>query len=89
MQVVLKLSQNAAETLHGLRPSPEGEQLRAMVAHLGLRLEPMHPGASEPSMRQYFTTHFADKTAASNVVAQLQQNPSVEAAYVKPGDELP
>ena len=89
MQIVIKFSQEAAEALHGFRQSPEGERLRAMVSDLRLRLEPIDPGTSDPSMRQYFRLEISDEAAASHIVAMLQQDPSVEAAYVKPADELP
>jgi hypothetical protein len=90
MQIVVKLSQEAAEAIRGVRPpSRAGERLRAVVAKLGLRLEPMHPGTSDLSMQQYFTLEVEDQEAASRAITTLQQDPTVEAAYVKPADEFP
>jgi hypothetical protein len=89
MQVVIKLSQEAAQALHGLQPSPEGERVRGVVANLGFRLEPIHPGTSDPSLQQYFAVEVGDRASAVHVVTAVQQDPSVAAAYVKPADELP
>ena len=89
MQVVIKVSEEAARSLRGQERLPAGERLRALANRLGLHLEPMHPGTFDRSMQQYFTLEAGDQAAAMRAVKVLQQEPFVEAAYVKPADEAP
>jgi hypothetical protein len=87
MHVIVVLSREVAPALHGLGASATGDRVRAVVAQFGLRLEPLHPGTTDPSLQQHFTLEVVDQATAAQVVAMLRQTPSVEAAYVKPADE--
>jgi hypothetical protein len=52
-------------------------------------LEPLHPGAEEPHLASYFTVEVQDPATADQVIARLKHCHAIEAAYLKPPDELP
>jgi hypothetical protein len=90
MHVTIRLRPDAALTLHGRQPpTSESEELLQTVEQLGMRLEPMHPGAAEPHLASYFTVEVQDPATAERMIARLQHCPAIEAAYLKPPDELP
>jgi hypothetical protein len=49
----------------------------------------MHPGADDADLQTYFLVHLQDPEAAQDLLHRLQQMPGIEAAYMKPPDELP
>ena len=55
------------------------------VAALGLRLRPMHPGSDDPELASWFVAEADD----GEVVSALRSMAGVDAAYLKPADELP
>ena len=57
----------------------------AAAASLGLQLRPMHPGSDDPELASWFIAETDD----SEVVSALRLIAGVEAAYLKPADELP
>jgi hypothetical protein len=64
------------------------ELLRA-ADELGVKLEPMHTGTRDPQLQTFFTVEVPDSQAAEHVINRLQQCSAIEAAYLKPMDELP
>jgi hypothetical protein len=69
-------------------PSPAAELAEKAVA-LGLILEPVHPGTTDPQLSTYYTAEVPDRAAAERAAAELRQCRAVEAAYVKPPEALP
>jgi hypothetical protein len=55
------------------------------AASLGLQLRPLHPGSDDPEL----TSWFVAETDDGKVVSALRRMAGVDAAYVKPDDELP
>lgn len=64
-------------------------ELLVAVNELGLSLAPMDPGAQDAVIRSFFAVEVDDEDQASLVVSRLQRCQAVEAAYLKPPDELP
>jgi hypothetical protein len=90
MQVTIRIRPEVARTLHQRQPAtPAAEELFQVVEELGVALAPVHPGAEDPQLAPYFTIEVPDHATAEQVIARLQQCQAVEAAYLKPRDELP
>jgi hypothetical protein len=65
------------------------EELLQTVAELGVELKPINPGMDDPHLAPYFTVDVPDIAIAEQVIAQLQHCKEIEAAYLKPQDEMP
>lgn len=90
MQVTVQVSANVARTLHQRGPpTAESEALLRTIETFGLALEPMHRDTDDPNLQSYFIVEVPDHATAQCVMDRLQQSETVEAAYVKPPDELP
>lgn len=81
MQVIIKLKE---EGLQGAEA-----EVADVLASLGCRASPLFPGAEEKRLALYLQAEASDAASARDVVARLQGMPQVEAAYLKPEDELP
>jgi hypothetical protein len=89
-QVVVELEASVARSLHGVAPAtPESEAIAQLAAQSGAALEPMHPQIEDPALVPFFTITAPDRTTADQLIQNLRQRRSVEAAYVKPPDEMP
>lgn len=80
MRVIVQLREDAAV---------ESQQLTDAAAELGIQLQPLHPGQTHPMLASYFTAEVPDRETADSVINRLSQFKTVEAAYLKPDDELP
>ncbi|MEK6333298.1 MAG: hypothetical protein AABM67_00005 [Acidobacteriota bacterium] len=92
MRVIVQLQEDAAmELQQGQvdRTSSSTKELLDAAAGLGARLEPLHPGQTHPLLTPYFMVEVADREAAQKVIDSLSRFPIVEAAYLKPEEELP
>jgi hypothetical protein len=90
MKVIIQVSADVARALRQRSPPiAESEELLRIIETLGLRLEPMHHDADDPNLQTYFTVEVQDQATAQRVIDRLQQLEGIEAAYVKPPDELP
>jgi len=67
----------------------ESSELLSIIEALGVTLEPMHPGVTDPNLMEYFTVKVSSTEAAQRVINHLRQSKAIEAAYIKPADELP
>ena len=54
--------------------------LKRTLARLGVKLEPLHPGAADPDLAGQFSADVPD-AAAESVCARLLAHPAVVAAY--------
>lgn len=81
--IVVQLKLDRARLLHGTR----GGIAQTVVS--GVALQPMHPGTDDPDLMRFFTVEVPDGASAEQVVARLQEDTEVEAAYLKPPDEMP
>lgn len=96
MRVMVQLREDAATKLHqagDTKTSEQGEsetqQLLQATAELGVRLEPVHPGQTHPLLMPYFGVEVPDREMAEKVINRLQRFDIVEAAYLKPEEQLP
>lgn len=89
-QVTVQVSADVARALRQQRPATaESESLLSMIETFGLTIEPMHHDTDDPSLQSYFIVEAPDHATAQGVMDRLRQSEAVEAAYVKPPDELP
>jgi hypothetical protein len=90
IQITVKVSTDVARTLHGGGPpTGKSEELLKIVDELGVLLEPVHPGAKDPLLAPYFMVEVPDSITAERILTHLQKCCAIEAAYIKPPDELP
>jgi hypothetical protein len=90
MQVVVQVSANVARALNQRGPpTAEAEALSKAIETFGLTMEPMHRTTDDPNLQKYFIVEVPGQAAAQRVMDRLQQSEAVEAAYVKPHNELP
>lgn len=90
MEIVVQLSpQVAAEFADPEQASPSPDALVPGLTDLGLSLEPMHPGESDPALSAYFTTVAPNPEEAQRAIETLRASDAVEAAYIKPPAEAP
>jgi hypothetical protein len=90
VDVIVQLSPEAADAVHGGDPTPSNlgaaqEKLRL----LGLRLEPLHVRADDPSLAAWFRVSVDDEPTAEEVAATLRTSGAVESAYVEPPSAPP
>jgi hypothetical protein len=67
---------------------PEAEELGRRAEALGVQLQPVHPGETDPLLAPYFYCEAPDEDA-ERIAAELAALPGVEGAYVKPAAEPP
>lgn len=90
IKVIVKVSADVARSLNHLAPpTAESEAVLRMIKTFGLTLEPMHRDTDDPNLQSYFIVEVPDDETAQRLIDQLLQAKGVEAAYIKPPDELP
>jgi hypothetical protein len=90
MQVTLQVKINAARKLHKRQYNTRGtKDIADTATHLGVSLEPMHPGTDDPNLVRYFTVQVPDAGTAEQVIKHLQKCKAVEAVYLKPPEAMP
>ena len=90
MQVIVQVSENMARALHQrIPPTSESEALLRIIETFCHTLEPMHRNTDDPNLQRYLTVEVPDHATAQRIIDRLQQAAGIEAAYVKPPDELP
>ena len=91
MQVIVQVEPTTARVLHEAAPAArdeDGEMIRT-VQELGITLEPLHPGTTDPVLRTFFMFHLPESDTAARAAERLRQCHAVEAAYAKPRPALP
>jgi len=90
IQVIVQVSADVARTLQQRgAPTAESQELLKIAEELGVLLEPVHPGVEDPLLAPYFMAEVPDSTTAEWVITHLRKFKAIEAAYLKPPDELP
>jgi hypothetical protein len=90
MDVIIQVRREIAPNLRGrVAGSPAADEILRAARDLGVTLEPLHPGATDPHLIGYFIVSAADFAAAEHIAERLRRCQAVEAAYVKPPDEMP
>jgi malic enzyme len=67
----------------------QAKEIAETAKQLGVVLEPMHPSIDDPRLANSFAVEVPDAAAAERVIDRLQTLEAIEAAYLKPSDELP
>ena len=89
MEISVQLRPDVALALQGETVgAPEAEELRRRAEELGVELQPVHPGETDPLLAPYFYALAPDEDA-QRIAAELAAFPGVEGAYVKPAAEPP
>ena len=97
MRVMIQLREDAAMELHqqsgqsigSSKTETQAEQLLKAASELGVKLEPVHPGQTHPLLAPYFMVETPDRETAEKVINHLNRFEIVEAAYLKPEEQLP
>lgn len=90
MYVTIQLQPEAALALQGRRrATTASRELLKTTRDLDVTLKPMHPDTDDPNLASYFMVELPDAATAERVIARLQNCKAIEAAYMKPPDELP
>ncbi len=89
MFVTIHTSIAMARDLYRAHPAAvAARRLQKIVSDLGLRLEAMHPGATDPELVSQFYVE-ADPLVADQVRQRIEEAGIVEAVYVKPPEGPP
>jgi hypothetical protein len=90
MFVILHIRQDVVrEIASGTAHSRDAAALHVLLGELGLTLEPLHPGATDPELASQFFVTVPDERTAAEVSRRLGIQGAVEAAYLKPPDAAP
>jgi len=84
MRVTLQLTPAAAERVRAPRTRAAGDRV---LPWLTQSLLPVHPTTRDATLVTFFTVEVNRPRDAAKLVARLLEDPSVEAAYIKPDDE--
>ena len=60
----------------------------AWAARIGISLDALHPGTSDPELATYFVAH-AEAAASAAILKELLRCGDIEGAYAKPRGEPP
>jgi hypothetical protein len=87
MEVVIQIAPPArTDSVRAEHPLAAVQQA---VSKLALKVEPQHPGITDPVLSTYYKVEAPDAQSAAKVVETVRNLPSVAAAYVKPQDAPP
>jgi len=70
-------------------PTIEAQELLRVANSLGVSLEPLDPETKDPHLALYFRVRVPDVETAQRVISFLRHCRAIEAAYIKPPEELP
>jgi hypothetical protein len=85
MRITLQLTPEATREMR-LRSR---EAKRRPLTWLERPPTPVHPNTDDPELASFFEIMVEDSAEAARLVRQLQADPAVTGAYVKPDDALP
>lgn len=72
-----------------LLPAATLAPLEPLLATLGLRAEPQHPGSADPQLRGWYTLHPTRHIDLDAALLRLREALGVDGAYRKPQGEPP
>lgn len=88
--MIVQLSPEAADAVHGGEPTPSDlQEAQEKLRSLGLRLEPLHVRAEDPSLASWFRVSVANEPTAEEVAETLRTSAAVASAYVEPPSAPP
>jgi hypothetical protein len=84
--------QVSPELARGLRQkgvsSGPAEELKRIADEFNVSFRPLHPETNDTSLGSYLVVDVSDPGVEERVLTRLRQSPAVQAAYVKPPDEM-
>jgi hypothetical protein len=86
MRIVVQLTPGATRQMRSRASRATERHPLAWLAH---SLTPIHPRSSDSTLDTFFAVEISDPEEAARVLERLRNDPVVDAAYVKPDDELP
>lgn len=90
LTVYVQVSSDVARRLHQRGPpTTESQELSEIAGRLGVFLKPLHLDADDPLLSLFFTADVSDRATAEVVIDRLRDCKAVQAAYLKPPDEMP
>lgn len=89
MNITIQVQTDTALALHRQQPTTASKELLQAAKELSVTLEPMHPGTRDSRLMTYFTVRVPNQEMAQRAIARFQRCAAVEAAYLKPLDEMP
>ena len=90
MEITLKVRDDVAPALQRqVEGQNAANDLLKLTDQLGVSIRATHPGSQDPLLSPYFTVQANDPSSIDAVLEALRGSDGVEAAYVKPADELP
>jgi hypothetical protein len=89
VDVMVQLSPEAADAVRRGEPASGLEEVQEELRSLGLRLEPLHARAEDPSLASWFRVSVEDEPTAEEVAAAIRTSEEVESAYVEPPSAPP
>lgn len=90
MVITVQIAADVARALQQkAHESDDSRRLLQALDELGVMLKPMHPRTDEPALSGWFTIEAPDLAVAEHVIGRLQERREIEAAYIKPPDEMP
>ena len=89
-QLIVQVSKDVAYALlHKEASTHDSRTLLSEADRLGIVFHALHPNVEDSELQSYFIAELSDSSIVSSVINDLMKNPVVEAAYIKPEDELP
>lgn len=89
MEVRAQLHPEVAEAISSQDRTPKANAVLEVVSKLGMSLEALHPGHTDPQLRTQYRVGAPDEQTAQQVREALAGLEGVEAAYLQPPDALP
>lgn len=94
MQLTIQLTHGATQAMlrhqaQDAAPDRDVQSLMRLLHEAGLVLRPMHPGVTDSELQAYFIVEAPEAVDTQVAVERIRACPAVQAAYVKPPDELP
>ncbi len=90
MNVIIKLQTDAALAIgKKLPPNDKVAEILATAKEAGVELKPLHPGVRDQSLMTYYYVDVPPYSNAEDIASRFRACKAVEAAYIKPPDELP
>ncbi len=86
MRIIVQLKPDAVREI---RTRKTREAKAKVLGWLDRTLTPVHVSTADPSLASFFVLDVEDAGEAQRLVTRLLKDRSVEAAYIKPDDELP
>jgi hypothetical protein len=86
MRITVQLTIEATKEM---RSRGSGGAKRSVLPWLDAPLNPVHAKTADQALASFFEIEIDDPAEAKRLVRRLQTDPAVDAAYIKPDDELP